>query len=466
MRKLVLDFETFYSKDFSLTKLTTFQYVMDERFHVWGAGAVFLDEDGDVEWYGATEVEDFILSVDWENVEVICHNVAFDAFILTQHYGVTPARFVCTASMARALGPNYPASLAKVSERYLSKIIGDYKKGDALPKAKGIYDLPEDLEQEIAEYCIQDVRLTKLIYNLMIKVMPAEEMEMIDLTARMTVMPRLVADKERLIAFKESEVENSERLIAASGYERSQLASNDQFVGILAELGINVPLKVSPSVKGKLIPAFGKSDQGFLDLQKEHPEHKALWEARLASKSRINETRAQRFIDATLPDGTIPMPLKFYGAHTGRFSGGEKMNVQNMPRGGELRLSLCSPEDELVYVIDLSQIEARLLAWLANERKISSIFEAKGDVYADFASRFYKEPINKDDHPIKRFVGKTSVLGLGYGVGHLKFHTILTTGAMGPPVDITLGEARSLVDFYRREYSMVPKLWRRAKDLI
>lgn len=466
MRYLVLDFETYFDKDFSLTKLTTMEYVLDERFHVWGLGYQFIDDDEGATWLSTDEVGGFIESVDWSDTVVICHNVNFDAFILTQIYGVTPARYVCTAAMSRALYPNSPASLDKAAGRFLSRLgIKDIMKGDALPKAKGILLLPVELEREIADYCCQDVRLTKLIYNVMKARVPDSEMDLIDLTARMFCDPALVLDVDRLEAFRVAEQDRSHAAILASGLERSVLASNKQFAEWLEEQGIKVPRKISPRT-GKSIPALGQKDKGYLALCQERPDLAHIWDGRAAAKSRIAETRAERFLSARLPDGTIPMPLKFYGAHTGRFSGNEKMNVQNMPRGSELRKSLCAPDGQFVYVIDLSQIEARMLAWLASEEKLLSIFRENGDVYSDFASRFYGMPINKDDHPIKRFVGKTSVLGLGYGVGAHSFYEILSTGMMGPPVDIERHEAQKLVNFYRSEYSRVPNLWRTARRWI
>lgn len=479
MRKLVLDFETYYDTNVNLKKINTIAYVNHPDFKVWGVGAKFLEDDSKsvsdqvamrlgalpAGWYGADDAEDFIRSIDWENTEVICHNVNFDGFILTQYYGVTPAKFTCTASMSRALFPNSSASLDAVSRRLFGGD-DDMVKGDALPKAKGVVNLPPDLEKEIAEYCVQDVKLTEEIYKeFMKRGFPESELELIDLTTRMFVLPTLVADVPRLEAFYRSEKERAENTIKASGVDKKVLSSNKQFAEHLESIGLTVPKKTSPST-GKRIPALGQKDFGYKNLMADHPEHKKLWDAREAAKSRIQETRAMRFITAVLNDGTIPMPLRYYGAHTGRFSGGESMNVQNMPRGSELRLSLTAPEDQLVYVIDLSQIEARMLAWLAGEESILRVFRDKGDVYCAFGSIVYNMPINKTDHKEERFVAKTAVLGLGYGLGFNRFHEMMNIGAMGPAVVMSRQEAQRIVTTYRNTYSRIPVFWKRCTELI
>ena len=152
-----------------------------------------------------------------------------------------------------------------------------------------------------------------------------------------------------------------------------------------------------------------------------YPQFQHVWDARKAVKSRIAETRAQRFIDATHDDGTISVPLRYYAAHTGRFGGTEKINMQNMPRNSELRKALCAPPGHLVFVADLSNIEARMLAWLADEDDLLAQFAAGDDIYSNLATEIYGRPINKHDDPTERFVGKTAVLGLGYGMGANKF---------------------------------------------
>ena len=360
--------------------------------------------------------------------------------------------------MARGRWPGESARLADVAER-LFPDNPEMRKGEELVNAKGIVDLPPDIEQQIAGYCQQDVDLTYAIFEEMWQDFPPQEMDLIDMTTRMFVEPTLMVDRERLTKYRDDEITNSEQLIEASGIDRKVLSSNQQFTEYLKTThNINAPTKKSPTT-GEQIPALGKNDAGYKQLCNKHPELQHIWNARVAVKSRIAETRAQRFLDACNEDGTLSVPLRYYAAHTGRFGGTEKINMQNLPRGSEIRKSLIAPTGNLVYVADLSNIEARMLAWIADETELLQAFGRNEDVYSQFASRVYGRPINKVDDPTERFVGKTAILGLGYGMGANKFQATLKSGAMGPPMEFTTDEAFDVVDTYRTSYPGIPQFW-------
>lgn len=468
-KQVILDFETYFDPQYSLTKLTTTQYVRDPRFKIWGVGIKHVEINDymgileeETEWYGEYEVEEAIKSIDWEKTALVCHNTLFDGYILTQHFGKKPAYYYDTAAQSRGLFPGQSARLADVAKRLFPND-STMRKGEELVNAKGIYDLSPDLEDQIAGYCIQDVDLT---YEIFCKMeMPQSEYDLINLTTRMFCEPILTVDRERLIAYKEKEAEKSEATIAFCGVDRKILASNQQFSTLLEEMGITVPTKKSPRT-GKKIPAFGKNDAAFKQLQTRYPEHKGLWDARIATKSRIAITRAQRFIDATHDDGTISVPLRYYAAHTGRFGGTEKINMQNLPRGSELRSVLMAPKGKLLYVADLSNIEARMLAWLAGEEKLLEQFRQGDDIYSNFASEIYGRHIDKEKNPTERFVGKTAILGLGYGMGNKKFAATISSGAMGPAMDFSDEEAVNVVNTYRTTFSRIPLFWKKAEDLL
>lgn len=463
-QNLFLDFETYYDTKFSLTKMTTMEYVRDPRFKVWGVGARFSEED-ETTWYGEDEVEDFIESVDWSDTIVICHNALFDAYILTQYYGVRPAGYGDTAAMARGCWPGESAKLADVAERVFPDD-QNMRKGDELINAKGIVDLPPDIEEQIAGYCKQDVDLTAAIYEELMHDYPGTELKLIDITTRMFVEPGLVLDRELLTTYRDQEINKAQTAIRLSGVDPKVLSSNQQFENYLeTELNIVAPTKVS-NTTGKDIPAFGKNDAAFKQLQEMYPQYQAIWDARIAIKSRISETRAQRFLDAANNDGTLSVPLRYYAAHTGRFGGTEKINMQNLPRGSEIRRALCAPEGMLVYVADLSNIEARMLAWLAGEDDLLEQFANGEDVYSNFASEIYKKPIDKHNNPTERFVGKTAILGLGYGMGHEKFAYTMKSGAMGPALDFSIEEANNVVNTYRNTYERVPALWNTCNNFL
>jgi DNA polymerase len=461
MDLITLDFETYYDVKFSLTKLTTMEYVSDERFKVWGVGIKINHED--TEWFGEDETEDAIRSIDWSNATVVCHNTLFDGYILTQYYGVKPAYYIDTAAMSRGI---YPGQSSRLKDCAVRAFPNDesMRKGEELANAKGVWDLDPELEEQIAGYCIQDVDLTYAIYQQW-KSMPKDELDLIDLTCRMFCEPKLKIDRERLTTYHEQEFNNAEQIILGSGVDRKVLSSNQQFAEYIYEIGLVPPTKKSPTT-GKDIPALGKNDKAFKQMQDMYPQFKHIWDARTAVKSRLTETRAKRFLSAAWKDDWLPVPLRYYAAHTGRFGGTDKLNMQNLPRGGELRKCIVAPGDDLLFVADLSNIEARMLAWLAGETALLEQFRAGDDIYSAFASTVYERPINKNDDPVERFVGKTAILGLGYGMGAQKFKDTLAAGAMGPPVHFTLSQAQNVVNTYRSTYRGIPNLWRKLEDLL
>jgi len=463
LTKVTLDFETYYDVKQSLTKLTTMDYVRHDNFKVWGVGIKVEEEE--TQWYGEDEVDQAIQDIDWSTTAVICHNTPFDGFILTDYYKVIPAYYIDTAAMSRGNNPSKSARLKDVAERMFPDDLS-MRKGDELINAKGIYDLPPDIEEQIASYCIQDVDLTWAIYKEFMKTFPQEELDLIDLTTRMFCEPSLKIDRERLTKYHESELHNNETTILGSGIEKDILSSNNKFVELVESLGITVPTKPSPSNPAKKIAALGKNDAGFKQMAAMYPEHNHIWNARIAIKSRLTETRSKRFLDAADDNDYIPAPIRYYAAHTGRFGGTEKLNMQNLPRGGELRKCLIAPEGHLIYVADLSNIEARMLAWLANEQGLLQQFRNGDDIYSNFASVIYNRPIDKSNNPTERFVGKTAILGLGYGMGHEKFKATLKSGAMGPAMEFDTEESRRIVNTYRSTYSGIKNLWYKLEDTL
>jgi DNA polymerase len=248
-----------------------------------------------------------------------------------------------------------------------------------------------------------------------------------------------------------------------SGYLATQLRSNIKFAALIRELGLEPPLKISVTT-GKQTYAFAKGDVGYQQFVNDNPEYNHIWEARASEKSTIDRTRAQRFLDAADPDTRkMSIPLNYYGAHTGRASGGDKLNFQNLKRGSTLRKALVAPEGHQVVVADSSNIEARVLAWLAKQHDIIEQYEDGKDVYCSFADKIFPElaPTNKKDHPFERFLGKVCILGLGYGMGWRKFQATLKAGALGnDPIDLTDQKAQDIVTMYRESNMKIAALWK------
>ena len=474
MKLVTLDFETYYDKDYSLRKMNTIEYVTDERFKAHGVSIQF--DNGLPLYYSGPEMEPALRAALNGPCTLVCQNTKFDAFILHHHYGLYPTRYADTRSMAKALFPFESASLKELCIR-LFPDDDTMRKGDELANSKGILDFDDALAESIKGYCIQDTHLTYHCYQQMIGHFPQSEQDLIHLIIKIFVEPAIVLDRERVAVHAAVSAEQRTALIEhgltfitdqlETVYEDQKIfSSNKQFAELLALLKVKVPSKISPTT-GKPTHALGKTDLGFQKLQRDNPDYEPIWAARKAVKSTGEVTRSQRLLlTADRCRGLIPVPLNYYGAHTGRLSGGEKLNLQNLKRGSELRKSLCAPKGSLVYVADSSNIEARMLAWLADQRSMLDVFHAKGDVYCDFASKIYHRPIIKGIDNDERFLGKCAVLGLGYQMGAAKFQDTLKMGALGPPVDLPLDEVQLIVDLYRSANSSIVKYWARCQNAL
>ncbi len=467
MNILTLDFETFYSQDYSLSKLTTEEYVRDKRFEVIGVSLKHGDEPA--VWYAGAEVEPALRAVDWANTTAIAHHAQFDGFILGERYGIHPAFWLDTLSMARALvGAEVGGSLAKLAEHF-----GLGVKGKEVLDAKGKH-LADFSPSELAKYgayCCNDTELTYALFKRLLKAeglparFPQSELALIDMTVRMFTQPTLELDGKKLEGIYLDALRAKEDFLLKAGLSQDSLRSAAKFAGVLRGLGIEPPMKPSPSNPEKEIPALSKTDSAMLALL-DHDDQRVRWaaEARLGTQSSLMETRAARFMDIAAR-GKLPVYLKYYGAHTGRWSGGDKINLQNLNRGSELRKTILAPRGHVLVVADSAQIEARTLAWWAGQTGLVEAFAEGRDVYKEMASAVYGVPVEQVDKT-QRFVGKVLVLGCGYGVGPNKLGDILRLGAMGPKVAISDEESRRLVTMYRQKNDKIVELWRVGGTII
>jgi DNA polymerase len=430
-RIVVIDFETRWSsKDYTLSKLTTEQYIRNEKFKAFGACIKDYGEDN-TRWYSHAELPDLFSSIDWSETAVLAHNAQFDVAILSWAYGVKPCFIFDSLSMARALrGVEVGNSLAKLAEEF-----GLPPKGKAVHSTDGLEDLTPEIEKELADYCAHDTFLCEEVFKRLIKGYPAKELRLIDMTLKMFINPVLELDKEMLSAAIDEERTKRESLLLRLGVEEAVLASNPQFGELLRQLGVEPPIKISKTTGQKAL-ALAKNDVLFQALLNSDDEDVALLcEARLAVKSTLERTRAQRFLDIA-QRGTLPVPLNYYGAHTGRWSAskGSGLNLQNLKRGSFLRRAIMAPAGYTLVVCDLSQIEPRVLAWLADDDALLNIFKSGQDPYAMFGAQMFGIPgLSKDSHPALRQSAKSALLGAGYGLGWASFAAQLLTGFLGAP---------------------------------
>jgi DNA polymerase len=433
---LVIDFETRWdSKEYTLSKMTTEEYVRDPRFKAFGLCYKQLDLDVPPYWVKHDDLQEWVDSIDWSKTAVLAHNAQFDISILSWVYGAKPCFIFDSLSMARALrGVEAGNSLMKLAEIY-----GLPPKGNAVHSTNGLSELSWEVENELAQYCMHDVVLCEAIFeHLMMEVeggFPVKELKLIDMTLRMFTNPVLELDKEMLDEAIKDERTKRFALLEKIGIEETALASNSQFAEVLLALGVVPPKKVSKTT-GKEAYAFAKNDALFQALLNSDAEDVALLcEARLKVKSTLERTRAQRFVDIA-GRGTLPVPLNYYGAHTGRWSAskGSGLNLQNLKRGSFLRKSIQAPDGYTLVVCDLSQIEPRVLAYLADYQPLLDIFSSGQDAYAAFGAQMFGIPnLSKESHPDLRQSAKSALLGCGYGMGWASFSAQLLTGFLGAP---------------------------------
>jgi DNA polymerase len=311
------------------------------------------------------------------------------------------------------------------------------------------------------------VELTLALFNKLKREIPVSELLVIDQTIRMYTEPVIELDVPLLEQHLIDVRERKQALMNEVEVTTEDIMSNPKFAVALQRLGVEPPRKVSLTT-GKETWAFSKTDKGFTDLL-EHPDERvqALASARLGVKSTLEETRTEALIGVA-GRGTLPIMLNYYGAHTGRFSGGDKLNLQNLPsRDGKntIRRALKAPTGQVLVACDSSQIEARTVAWVAGQEDLLEAFREKRDVYSEFATEVYGRKITKDDK-IERFVGKTCILGLGYGMGAEKLRRTLELGAGGISVKIDLNEAERIVRIYRAKNWKIVQFWQRCGAML
>jgi DNA polymerase len=347
----------------------------------------------------------------------------------------------------------------------LAQLFGLGGKIAGLEDTKNKRVLTEAEAKRLGEYCINDVELTAQLFQIMRPYLPHDEMRLIDLTLRMFCDPRLRLDTELAQLALDREISHKNATVDASNALLEDLRSADKFADLLREQGVEPPLKPSPTNTEKQIYAFAKTDPGFRELQVDPREEvRLLAEARLRARSTINETRAARLLKAG--DGyPLPILLNYAGAHTLRWSGGNKLNPQNFPRKGILRLCIMAPEGSKLIIFDQAQIEARFVVHFCGQLDILAAFAAGEDVYVKMAARIYNKPVSeitKDE----RFIGKVCILGMGYGMGWKKLRLTLRMGFMGRILDISPEFARRIVNTYRSVNVYVVQMWDRLTALL
>lgn len=520
MRTLVLDFETYYDTEYSLSKMTTQDYITDPRFEVLMAS--YILDNGRCVVLDGHEVAPFLSALDPANTVVVNHNAAFDATILSVRYGFNPMMIVDTMSMARAVGAHIAAggaSLDALATCLRNQGFDLPAKGTAVQNAKGKRrkDFTDDEWAAYREYCKIDTVITHKLLKYLAPYLQDNptELSFQDLIMKCMARPLLAIDKDLVqeeLAYVKTRREKLLQLLAdtlnipLTGLS-TELRSNERMARLYGQYGgyaehphgvkagsekdreyvakesglpgaFPIPQKVSKTT-GQWTWAFGKTDAPMLALlEHENPDVVALTETRLGTKSSIDETRCERFIK--LADaGFMCMPYLICGAHTGRMSGSSSsaskgINVQNLPAGraegqtNNLRRSIIPRYNGQVCVVaDSSQIECRVSSYISNNIPDLEAFAAKQDIYTVMASNLYGEPYDvirkgvKVDHNPKymkqRQVAKAAVLSCQFGTGAKAFQAYAKVVG---GVALTSLEAKAIVDGYRETNWRVVDAWR------
>jgi len=482
MNIITLDFETYFDNDYTLSKLTTEEYVRDPRFEAHGCAVRW--EDGHTKWYVPDEMH--LLQGELEMIQsdtaVLCHHAHFDGLILAHHYGIVPKLYLDTLSMARALvGTHIGKSLQSLAEHFG---LGAKNVPYDLFKGKHWHELSPTVRDQVAQGAVHDVQLAWDLFHKLAASFPAEEYALVDATVRMFTAPVLVGDTDLLGKIWQEEEAKKGAMLAQLGLTAQDIRKDWQFAKLLRDHGVepeqkrmkDMVCKTCTMGKGQAPPpctecndtgfverfkyAFAKTDDFMRDLQ-DSEDVRLLAETKLAAHSTGTQTRTYR-LGWMSTRGAMPVYLNYCGSHTKRWSGGDKVNWQNLARNGPIGAAISAPPGHKVVALDASQIECRLLNGVAGqEDKIQEFREGK-DPYVGNATAFYGYEVNKTDHPTERQGGKVVELQSGFGSGGAAIARTLRR--LGIPC--TEEEGEGWKNAYRGTHSFVTSLWKEAGDVL
>lgn len=479
------DLETFWSPTHTLTKLNPVAYCMHRETEIQSIAHAFDDGPVEIIW-GEKAIKAFIDAEDWSKTLVVGHNMSqFDAMILAWRFGLRPALWGCTLAMAK---PVYRSEVGGSLKKLCDHLnLGRKGSLEAIgTKGRKLASFTAHERQLMEAYNKQDVELCRKLFTHLLPLIPKREMQVIDMTVRMLVNPRIRVNvpmlKDALAEERKRKEDAVEALRKLLGLEwevqlKKMLMSNPQFSELLRGQGVEPPMKISPTT-GKETYAFAKQDEGLLALlEHDNPLVQAATETRLGIKSTILESRIETFLAmAEATGGRMPIALNYCGAATWRWSGGFKANQQNLPRvprdkqgnivdkpSNALRLCMTAPKGHQIVVADLSGIELRVNHFLWQVPSSMALYagDAKADLYKEFASKFYgisKDEVTKEQRQFAKMVQ----LGLGFGMGWRKFKE----GAKKDGYDLSDGEAKDVVTRWRQLYREIADGWAQCNEAL
>lgn len=446
--EIALDFETHYAAGYSVADMGYSAYVRDRRFAALMAAAS----------NGENALALPPARFPWvalHGKRIVAHNAAFDMAVFgrLQETGVIPvdirpAGWHDTAALCACLAA--PRALdeaaAALLDLRLDKGVRSRAKGGA------------DLFDRLPEYAAQDARACALLWKRFGHHWPESERRLSALTIAMgfrgvAVDRQKVADGFRDLAAK---AEAARR--ALPWYPAQPATSTKALTAECRRHGVPPPdnTRATDGDFDAWLQAHGSTPPGLCARR--------MIEIRsLHRTATVLETMLARI----RPDGRIDAHTLYFGASTGRWSGGgHGLNLQNLNRddgvGVDLRGCLVAPPGRRLVIVDLAQIEPRCLAWIAGDRTWLDLVRTGANPYeahAVTAHRWHGKKLKAED-PLLYALCKAERLGLGYGCGAAKF--VAVAKALGG-LDLSFDECRKIVADFRRANPAITDLWDRLE---
>lgn len=527
---VVIDFETYWdSKTYTLSKMGPIEYVRNEKFTPQLCAFTLSNGSCCVD---CSVVEHERLRTTFENLDT--HDVAwcghnmhgFDSLILSEFFDFHPRQIWDTIAMMRWTGLS---RVCRESHAALTEFLGNGNKaaGTVVSDHK---QWPDDFTPEerafFIQYCKDDAGQCYQNAQDMLPYMTPDALRFMSITARMATEPSFVLDEDLLLEYL-SDLDAAadkarQELMAMFSFQTNAdmlaaLRSADKFADMLRSLGVEPPLKESAAktktkreklqlaadagrpgaaeelenMQPVMTYAFSKTDVDFV-LMQDHPDPRValLVRTRLQLNSSIDRSRAETLLKFARMHKPLPIMLGAWLAHTGRYSAGasadagtktDKLQFQNLskrdPSKRKLRQAIRVPEGHVVVACDSAQIEARGLAFVANEVGLLTQFREGRDPYSELAETIFGIPwqdikagAKSGDKKMKMYrnTGKTGILSCGYGVGHVKYsNTLLRQGIhLHEDLDRHHELARYAHGIYRAAHPNIVAFWKTAENVL
>lgn len=527
---VVIDFETYWdSKTYTLSKMGPIEYVRNEKFTPQLCAFTLSNGSCCVD---CSVVEHERMRTTFENLDT--HDVAwcghnmhgFDSLILSEFFDFHPQKIYDTIAMMRWTGLS---RVCRESHAALTEFLGNGNKaaGTVVSDHK---QWPDDFTPEerafFIQYCKDDAGQCYQNAQAMLPYMTPDALRFMSITARMATEPSFVLDEDLLLEYL-SDLDAAadkarQELMAMFSFQTNAdmlaaLRSADKFADMLRSLGVEPPLKESAAktktkreklqlaadagrpgaaeelenMQPVMTYAFSKTDVDFV-LMQDHPDPRValLVRTRLQLNSSIDRSRAETLLKFARMHKPLPIMLGAWLAHTGRYSAGasadagtktDKLQFQNLskrdPSKRKLRQAIKVPKGKVVVACDSSQIEARGLAFVANEVGLLTQFREGRDPYSELAETIFGVPwqdikagAKAGDKQMKMYrnTGKTGILSCGYGVGHHKYsNTLLRQGIhLHEDLDRHHELARYAHGIYRAAHPNIVAFWKTAENVL